>query len=92
MRRLLAATRESKLELESSNLKIDWCKTVYLLSSKAYQDLKAYYEQTQDTFALRFNSQTDQLFLFDVRTVSDPSKQEDSIDLAVVLNGNKKRL
>lgn len=91
IRRLLADTREEKMELEARNLKVDWSKTVYLLSSSLKQELQKYFEQTQDTFALRVDAQTNDLYLFDVRLMVDPIKQNETPDLALVLESCKKR-
>lgn len=91
IRRLLADARERKQNLMARNIKIDWPKSVFLVSETTFNYLEDYFEATQDTFALRYESPSQIWYLFDVRLLIDGTMPEESPpDLAVVLESNRR--
>lgn len=86
IRRLLADAREKKQVLMARNLKIDWCKSAFLMNPSTLKYVIDYFQLTQDSFALRYDREKDLWYLFDVHILSDSSMAEESPpELAIVL-------
>lgn len=91
IRRLLADAREKKQSLMARNLRIDWSKSVFIVSESTLGHLAEYFESTQDTFALRYEDNGNTWYLFDVRMVVDSNMLDVSPpELAVVLESNRR--
>ncbi|MCA9835618.1 MAG: hypothetical protein KC422_01840 [Trueperaceae bacterium] len=91
IRRLLADARERKQNLIGKNIRIDWSKSVFLVSEAILGHLASYFEETHDTFALKHDASSNLWYLFDVRLVVDPSLLEESQpELAIVLESSRR--
>lgn len=88
IRILLADAREEKQAVESTKLKVDWQESAFLVSPNLMRNLKQYFEQSKDGFALRRCSESNAWFLFDVRLVESPNN---NLSLAIVLQSQKQR-
>jgi len=82
MYKLIEKKHEELEEIKEKGLRINWDKSCYLCSYELRRDLKFYLQSSEGIEALRFNEQTEILYLFNLKVVIDPLAKD--MQLAIV--------
>lgn len=90
IRRFLADARDKKQRAEAKALTINWSRSRFLVSRQRLQELKTYFLETQDSFALKHDGSSDKWFLFNVLLLEDPALLDTAMaELAINIKQKK---